>query len=127
MVALKGAEYLEELLRADALFSEPATVLDKIYALSKKPHLTRLDVTLGKPAEEILISKEKFTEIAKEYNDEEIAALGKRAIIQITKQLDTESSKREQAERQQQEVKAAEMTDIKGENLESKENKGKER
>ena len=101
-VALKGAEYLEELLRENALISEPSITLDNKYQLKKPPHLTQKDIPLGTSSQELFLSKEQFNEIAKEYQDEEIAVLGKRAITQITKQLDTEALNREQLEKQQQ-------------------------
>jgi hypothetical protein len=105
MKALKATEYLEQLLKSDSLLSEPSTVLDKIYALEKPPILTLQEVTLGPSASELLLGKDQLQEIATEYKDDEIAVLGKRAISQLTKQLDGEIVKRD-AERQQHEADA---------------------
>jgi hypothetical protein len=107
MKALKATEYLEQLLKSDSLLSEPSTVLDKIYALQKPPIVTLQEVTLGSSASELLLGKDQLQEIATEYKDDEIAVLGKRAISQLTKQLDGEIVKREDAERQQHEADAA--------------------
>jgi hypothetical protein len=107
MKALKATEYLEQLLKSDSLISEPSTVLKKIYALEKPPFLTLQEVRLGSSTSELLLGTEQLKEIATEYRDEEIAVLGKRAISQLTKQLDGEIVKREDAERQQHEADAA--------------------
>ena len=107
MKALKATEYLEQLLKSDSLLSEPSTVLDKIYALQKPPILTLQEVTLGPSTSELMLGKDQLQEIATEYKDDEIAVLGKRAISQLTKQLDGEIVKREDAERQQHEADAA--------------------
>ena len=87
MIALKGAEYLQRLIESDAIISEPSNALDSFYSLEKPVHLTREDLPLGAPEEEILLSKAQFDEIGKHFKDNEIAVLGKRAITQISKQL----------------------------------------
>jgi hypothetical protein len=107
MVALKATGYLEQLLQSNSLISEPSSILDKIYALEKPPILTLQDVTLGSSTSELLLQKDQFTSIATEFKDEEIAVLGKRAINQLTKQLDGEIVKREEEKRQQHEADAA--------------------
>ena len=104
---MKGTEYLEQALNSNALVSEPSPVLDKIYALNPPPTLTREEVTLGTSAEELLLGKDQLLEIAKEFNDDEISVLGKRAIIQLTKQMDGEILKREAKERQHEAVSVA--------------------
>jgi|SRR5271170_375445 len=104
IIALKGGDYLEQLIRENALVSEPSEILDKIYALKSPPMLTRSDIPLGSPKEELLISKDQFPSIAEEFEDSEIAVLGKRAISQITKQLDAEIQKQEEEKRQQLEA-----------------------
>src|SRR6266516_386915 len=81
IVALKGGEYLDQLLLTNALISEPSPILDKIYALKTPPKLIQQDIPLAKPP--------------KELNDHDISVLGKREIVQITKQLDNEIKKRE--------------------------------
>lgn len=106
-VALKGAEYLEQLLEQNALKSESSPILDKIYALEKPPTLTREDVPLGPSIQELLLNKDQLTEISKEFNDNEILVLGKRALTQLTKQLDGEIVKREDKARRQQEADVA--------------------
>lgn len=95
MIALKGGEYLDQLLQSDALISEPSPILDKIYALKSPPKLTQQDIPLTTPTQELLLSKDKLSEIAKEFNDNDISVLGNRAIVQITKQLNDEIKKRE--------------------------------
>jgi hypothetical protein len=100
MKALKATEYLEQLLKSDSLISEPSTILEKIYALEKPPVLTLQEVRLGPSASELLLGTDQLKEIATEFKDDEIAVLGKRAISQLTKQLDGEIVKREDAERQ---------------------------
>jgi hypothetical protein len=86
MTALKGGEYLDELLRSNALVSEPSPILDRIYALKSPPKLTQQDVALT-AAQELLLSIDKLSQIAKEFNDNDISILGNRAILQITKQV----------------------------------------
>ena len=86
MAALKGAQYLEELKSHD-LISEPNRMLDRIYALKKRPQLTVEDVILDSPTSELLISEAKLGEIADKFSDSEISVLGKRAIAQITSKL----------------------------------------
>jgi hypothetical protein len=71
-------------------------VLDKIYDLKSTPNLTLEDVKLGTSAQELLSSKSQLSEIAKEFNDNEIAVLGNRAITQITKFLDADKAKEDQ-------------------------------
>ena len=66
----------------------PSSVLDEIYGLKTPPRLTLEDVPLGKSTEELLLSKAKVDELARQFNDNEIGILGNRAITQITKQLD---------------------------------------
>ena len=102
--ALKGGDYLEQLIRENALVSEPSEILDKIYALKSPPTLTLSDIPLGSPKEELLISKDQFASIAEEFDDNEIAVLGKRAISQITRHLDAEVQKQEEEKRQQLEA-----------------------
>lgn len=101
---MKGGDYLDQLIRENALVSEPSEVLDKIYALKTPPTLTRSEISLDSPKEEILISKDQLTSIAETFKDNEIAVLGKRAITQITKQLDAEIKKQEEEKRQQLEA-----------------------
>jgi hypothetical protein len=84
--------------------SEPSEILDKIYALKSPPTLTLSDIPLGRPKEELLISKDQFASIAQEFDDNEIRVLGKRAISQITKQLNAEVQKQEEEKRQQLEA-----------------------
>ena len=95
MIALKGGEYLDQLLQSNALISEPSPILDKIYALKSPPKLTQQDIPLTTPTRELLLSKDQLSEIAKEFNDNDILVLGNRAIGQITKQLYDEIKKRE--------------------------------
>lgn len=104
---MKATGYLEQLLQSNSLISEPSTVLDKIYALEKPPILTLQDVTLGSSASELLLQKEQFVSIATEFKDDEIAVMGKRAINQLTKQLDGDIAKREEAKRQEHEADQA--------------------
>src|SRR6266516_3893572 len=94
-VALKGGEYLDQLLQTNALISEPSPILDKIYALKTPPKLIQQDIPLATPTQELLLSKDQLSEIAKEFNDNDISVLGNRAIVQIKKQLDNEIKKRE--------------------------------
>ena len=94
MVALKGSVYLDQLIATNILISKPSKVLDDIYGLKARPALTRLDdVKPGKSEEELLIRQEQFSEIATEFKDSEISVLGKRAINQITKELDGDKQK----------------------------------
>lgn len=102
-LALKGAEYIEQLLNENGLISESSPILDKIYALEKPPTLTREDIPLRRSSEELLLNKAQLSDLAKEFNDNEILVLGKRAITQITKQLDGQIAKREDQARQQHE------------------------
>jgi len=87
--------------------SQPSNVLDKIYALENPPFLTFDTVTLGSSSEELLLNKDKFASISKEFDDPEIAVLGNRALAQLTKQLDGEVEKRYEEGRQQREADAA--------------------
>jgi len=107
IIALKGGDYLEQLIREDALVSEPSKILDKIYALKSPPKLTRSDIPLDTPKEELMISKDQFSSIAEQFKDNEIAVLGKRAITQITKQLDAKAQKQDEEKRQQLEADKA--------------------
>lgn len=113
--ALKGAEYLEELLNQNELRSESSPILDKIYALEKPPTLTREDIPLGQGSEELLLNKAQLSDLAKEFQDNEILVLGKRAITQITKKLEGEIAKREERGRQQHEgdIAASEKETVK--------------
>jgi hypothetical protein len=96
IIALKGAEYLDQLISSNSLTSEPSKVLDKIYGLTKLPTLTRSDdVKLGTSDKELLIHKDQLTEIATEFKDTDIFLMGNRAITQITKQLDGEQQTQE--------------------------------
>ena len=108
MIALKGGEYLDQLLQSNALISEPSPILDKIYALKSPPKLTQQDIPLTTPTKELLLSKDQLSEIAKEFNDNDISVLGNRAIGQITKQLYNEIRKRED-EQVKQDVKTTEQ------------------
>jgi hypothetical protein len=110
-IALKGGEYLDHLLRSNALHSESSPVLDKIYALKTIPKLTRQDDV---PEERLLISKDQFVKIAQEFKDNEITALGKRAITQITKQLNDKAQKRKEEQRQQREADTAAIKSVRG-------------
>jgi hypothetical protein len=94
--------------------SEPSEILDKIYALKSPPTLTLSDIPLGRPKEELLISKDQFASIAEEFDDNEIRVLGKRAISQITKQLNAEVQKQEEKKRQQLEADNATRESEKG-------------
>jgi hypothetical protein len=103
---LKGGEYLEQLLTSDALLSQPSPVLDKLYALKSIPKLTQQDnIPLGTPNQELLISKDQLSEIAQKFKDNEISVLGKRAIVQITKQLEEDVKKREEEQKKEEEAK----------------------
>jgi len=104
ILALKGGDYLEQLIEENALVSEPSEILDKIYGLKTPPMLTHADIPLDSPKEELLISKDQFTSIAETFQDNEIAVLGKRAITQITKHLEAEANKQEDEKRQQREA-----------------------
>ena len=106
-LALKGAEYIEHLLEQNALKSESSPILDKIYALNSPPPLTREDIPLGPTTQELLLNKDQLAEISKEFNDNEILSLGKRALTQLTKQLDGEIVKREEKARQQHQADVA--------------------
>ena len=114
MTALKGGEHLNQLLNSDRLISQPSPLLDKIYALKSIPKLTLEDtVSLGTPTQELLISKDKLSEIAQEFNDNEISVLGNRAIIQITKRLNEESNKREVDRNPEEDTKVEESKQAK--------------
>ena len=102
IIAFKGAEYLEGLIQSDKLISEPSFVLDKIYELKEAPVLTLEDVKMGSSSQELLTSIPQLTEVAKEFKDNEIAVLGKRAIAQITKQLDGDKAKQQQSHEKQE-------------------------
>ena len=104
MIALKAADYLEQLIREEMLVSEPSQVLDKIYALKTPPALTLSDIPVGSPKEELLVSKDQFSSIAETFGDNEIAVLGKRAISQIMKKLDSEVQKQEEEKQRQLEA-----------------------
>ena len=106
IVALKGAEHLELILRTNSIISEPSNVLDNIYRLKKIPHLTQTDVSMGTATEELLLQKEQFSLIANELHEDELATLGKRAITQIAKRLDMNALAKDEA-------KAAETTHAK--------------
>lgn len=95
MIALKGGEYLDQLLRSNALVSEPSRILDRIYALKSPPKLTQQDIAFTTLAQELLLSEDKLSQIAKEFNDNDISVLGNRAIVQITKQVKDGIKKRE--------------------------------
>lgn len=105
MIALKGAQYLEELIESGALISNPSNALDTIYALEKTCYLPGNDTHPDTP-EDLLISKAQFSEIAKEFADNDIAVLGRRAITQITKKLQNDVSKQKH-ERHQHEANVA--------------------
>jgi hypothetical protein len=130
IVALKGAEYLDQLMSSNSLTSEPSKVLDKIYGLTKAPTLTRSDdVKLGTSDKELLIHKDQLTTIATEFKDADISLIGNRAITQITKQLDGE----QQTQQTQQTTPTAEVkandekkTSVEIKEVESK-GKGKEK
>lgn len=104
---MKGGEYLDQLVQSNALLSEPSAVLDKIYALKTIPKLTRQNAV---PDEQLLISKDQIVEIAQEFKDNEIEVLGKRAITQITKQLNDEIQKRTEEQQQQREADSVAIT-----------------
>jgi hypothetical protein len=106
MIALKGGEYLDQLLKSNALISKPISALDNIYALKPTPKLTRQDVPLGTSTQELLLTKEKLVEIGQHFKDNEIYVLGKRAITQITKQLDDKNVNHEAVLRQRREADA---------------------
>ena len=90
IIALKGGEFLDQLLQSNALLSQPSAILGKIYALNKPPKLIQQDIPLNPQRQEFLISKDQLSEIAKQFDDNEISVLGNRALTQITKQIDEE-------------------------------------
>jgi hypothetical protein len=85
-------------------------MLDKIYGLKSKPALTIKDVALRSPEEELLLTKDEFEDIAKEFEDEEIAVLGRRAITQITTALNKEQMNKQEAQRERRVVDIAERS-----------------
>jgi hypothetical protein len=103
--ALRGAEYLQLLLRQDRLISERSVVLDKIYALKSPPVIPWEDIPLGPSTQELLLSKPQIQRIADEFQDKEIVSLGNRAITQITKQLDLTEETPARAKEQETENK----------------------
>jgi hypothetical protein len=62
---------------------------------------------LGPNTQELLLNKDQLAEIAKEFNDNEILVLGKRALSQLTKQLDGEIIKLQDKSRQQHQADTA--------------------
>jgi len=69
--------------------------------------LTREDIPLGSSSEELLLTKDQLAEISKHFNDNDILVLGKRALAQLTKQLDGEIVKRQDTARQQHQADVA--------------------
>jgi hypothetical protein len=103
---------LEDLLKSDALISEPSPILDRIYALKRTPLLTLEDTKMGTSAQELLSSKSQLLEISKEFKDDEIVVLGSRAIAQITKLLDGDRRKEDELIKQQEQVDSKEKPRI---------------
>jgi hypothetical protein len=112
--------YLDQLIKSDALVSEPSKLLDEMYKFSTIPTLTRSDVQLGSSAEELLLHKDQLTEIATEFKDNEIAVLGNRALTQLTKQLDGEKK-----EVQAKEKESVKVTSVKVKPDSEEKDKGK--
>jgi hypothetical protein len=132
IIALKGGDYLEQLIRENALISEPSEILDKVYALKSAPMLTGSDIPFDTSKEELLISKDQFASIAEQFDDNEIAVLGKRAISQITKQLDAKVQQQDEEKRQQLEADNATRSESEkpvqsGKDTKVKEDKGRRR
>lgn len=127
IIALKGAEYLDQLISSNSLTSEPSKVLDKIYGLTKAPTLTRSDdVKLGASDKELLIHKDQLIEIATEFKDADISLIGNRAITQITKQLDGEQQTHETTPTAEVKENDAKKTSVEIKEVETK-GKGKEK
>jgi hypothetical protein len=55
----------------------------------------------------LLLNKAQLSDLAKEFKDNEILVLGKRAITQITKQLDGQIAKRDYEARKQHQADIA--------------------
>ena len=73
---------------------------------------------------ELLLTKEKFEDIAKEFEDEEIAVLGRRAITQITSALEKERMKDEE-DRQKRIAEIARRSNEEDKVLEEKQDQGR--